>query len=76
VIRACEAGEGTYDELAGVVDVAARKQKRAVHGRWRRTVDAGRLIFIDEAGTNLAMGGSHGWVQKGAEYVEPRPMNC
>lgn len=34
-----------------------------------------RLVFLDEAGTNLAMGRSHVWVQRGEEYVEARPMN-
>jgi transposase len=33
------------------------------------------LVFLDEAGANLAMGRSHVWVQRGEEYVEPRPMN-
>lgn len=51
------------------------QRKRATYRRWRRTVDPGRLIFVDEAGANLAMGRSHAWVQKGTEYVEPRPMN-
>jgi transposase len=34
-----------------------------------------RLVFIDEAGANLAMGRVHAWVRRGAEYIEPRPMN-
>ena len=38
-------------------------------------LDAERLIFIDEAGANLAMGRSHAWVLRGEEYVEARPMN-
>jgi transposase len=40
-----------------------------------RRVDADRLVFIDEAGANLAMGRSHAWVLRGREYIEPRPMN-
>ena len=40
-----------------------------------RRVDPERLVFIDEAGANLAMGRSHAWVLRGREYVEPRPMN-
>ncbi len=32
-------------------------------------------MFLDEAGANLAMGRSHVWVQRGEEYVKPRPMN-
>lgn len=40
-----------------------------------RHVDATRLVFLDEAGANLAMGRSHVWVMRGEEYVEPRPMN-
>jgi transposase len=51
------------------------QRKRATYRRWRRRVDGGRLIFIDDAGANLAMGRSHAWVQKGTEHVEPRPMN-
>jgi transposase len=40
-----------------------------------KTVDARRLVFLDESGANLAMGRSHAWVQRGEEYVEARPMN-
>jgi transposase len=40
-----------------------------------KTVDARRLVFLDESGANLAMGRSHAWVQRGEEYIEPRPMN-
>lgn len=43
--------------------------------KWMRRVDPARLVFIDEAGANLAMGRSHAWVLRGQEYVEPRPMN-
>jgi len=43
--------------------------------RWQRRQDPNRLVFLDEAGANLAMGRSHVWVQRGEEYVEPRPMN-
>jgi len=32
-------------------------------------------VTVDEAGVNIAMGRSHAWVQRGEEYVEPRPMN-
>ena len=40
-----------------------------------RTIDPARLVVLDEAGANLAMGRSHAWVLRGQEYVEPRPMN-
>jgi transposase len=53
-------------------DVAA---KRAAFVRWVRRQDPGRLVFLDEAGANLAMGRSHAWVKRGEEYVESRPMN-
>jgi len=43
--------------------------------RWRRRQRPDRLVFLDEAGANLAMGRSHVWVPCGEEYVEPRPMN-
>jgi transposase len=43
--------------------------------RWRRRIDPERLVFLDEAGANLAMGRSHVWVKRGTECVEPRPMN-
>jgi hypothetical protein len=33
------------------------------------------LVFLDEAGANIAMGRSHACVQRGEEYVEARPMN-
>lgn len=32
------------------------QQKRATYRRWRRTVDSGRLIFLDETGANLTTG--------------------
>jgi len=40
-----------------------------------RGMDAKRLVFLDEAGANIAMGRSHAWVMRGEEYVEARPMN-
>ena len=40
-----------------------------------RRVDPRRLVFLDEAGANIAMGRSHVWVPRGHEYVEARPMN-
>ena len=43
--------------------------------KWMRRVDATRLVFLDEAGANIAMGRSHVWVLRGEEYVESRPMN-
>jgi transposase len=43
--------------------------------RWVRRIDPDRLVFVDEAGANLAMGRSHAWVRRGTEYVEARPMN-
>jgi transposase len=49
--------------------------KRARFLTWRRRQDPARLVFVDEAGANLAMGRSHAWVKRGEEYVEARPMN-
>ena len=43
--------------------------------RWVRRIDPDRLVFLDEAGANLAMGRSHAWVLRGREHVEARPMN-
>ena len=43
--------------------------------RWARRVDPQRLVFVDEAGANIAMGRSHAWVRRGQELVEPRPTN-
>ena len=40
-----------------------------------RRIDPERLVFVDEAGANIAMGRSHAWVPRGEEYVEARPMN-
>jgi hypothetical protein len=40
-----------------------------------RGVNPRRLVFLDEAGANIAMGRSHVWVMRGEEFVEPRPMN-
>jgi DDE superfamily endonuclease len=53
-------------------DVAA---KRAAFVTWIRQQNPNRLVFLDEAGANLAMGRSHAWVKRGEEYVEARPMN-
>lgn len=49
--------------------------QRAAFVRWQRRQSPDRLVFLDEAGANLAMGRSHVWVPRGHEYVEPRPMN-
>jgi transposase len=49
--------------------------KREAFRAWRATIDPRRLVPDDEAGVNIAMGRSHVWVQRGEEYVEPRPMN-
>ena len=49
--------------------------QRAAFVKWRRRQDPKRLVFLDEAGVNRAMGRSHAWVPRGEEYVEPRPMN-
>jgi hypothetical protein len=43
--------------------------------KWQRRQDSNRLVVLDEAGANLAMGRSHVWGQRGEAYVEPRPMN-
>ena len=40
-----------------------------------RSIPVERLVFIDEAGLNLAMTRSHAWVKKGTEYIERTPMN-
>jgi hypothetical protein len=53
-------------------DVAA---KRTAFLRWMLQQDPTRLVFLDEAGANLAMGRSHARNKRGEEYVEPRPMN-
>lgn len=60
---------------ASEVDRPDVARKRAAFVRWVRRQDPNRLVFIDEAGANLAMGRSHVWVKRGHEYVEPRPMN-
>lgn len=57
------------------VDRPDVRRKRAAFVRWVRTIDPRRLVVLDEAGANLAMGRSHAWVRRGQEYVEPRPMN-
>ena len=49
--------------------------QRVTFGKWLRRQDPNRLVFLDEASANLAMGRSHVWVQRGEEFVEPRPMN-
>lgn len=53
-------------------DVVAQREA-FLRGRRRQRPD--RLVFLDEAGANLAMGRSHVWGQRSEEYVEPRPMN-
>jgi transposase len=49
--------------------------KRTAFLKWMRRINRRRLIFVDEAGANIAMGRSHAWVMRGEEFVEPRPMN-
>ena len=49
--------------------------RRAAFIKWQRRQNPNCLVFLDEAGVNLAMGRSHAWVPRGEEYVEPRPMN-
>jgi transposase len=49
--------------------------KRTAFVKTMQDLDPKRLVFLDEAGANLAMGRSHAWVLRGEEYVEPRPMN-
>jgi transposase len=49
--------------------------KRAAFLKWVWRIDPRRLVFLDEAGANIAMGRSHAWVPRGEEYVESRPMN-
>src|SRR5207247_10053464 len=39
------------------------RAKRARFLRWARRQDPRRLVFLDEAGANLAMGRSHAWVK-------------
>ena len=51
------------------------RRKRVAFVRWVRRIDPRRVVVLDEAGANLAMGRSHAWVRRGEEYVEPRPMN-
>lgn len=49
--------------------------KRAAFLKKIRRIDTSKLVFLDEAGLNLAMARSHAWVKKGQEYVERTPMN-
>jgi transposase len=49
--------------------------QRAAFMKWQRRQDPNRLLCLDEAGVNLAMGRSPAWIPRGEEYVEPRPMN-
>jgi transposase len=48
--------------------------KRIAFLKAMQDLDAERLVFLDEAGANLAMSRSYVWVLRGEEYVEPRPM--
>lgn len=49
--------------------------KRRAFRAWVSTIDPKRLVTLDEAGINIAMGRSHAWVPRGEEYVEARPMH-
>ena len=40
-----------------------------------KTVDARRVVVVDESAANTKMGRSHAWIRRGEELVEPRPMN-
>ncbi|MCP5067870.1 MAG: IS630 family transposase [bacterium] len=50
-------------------------KKRRAFFRWMRTVDARKLVFVDESGANLSIGRSHAWIQRGQELADPRPVN-
>jgi transposase len=49
--------------------------KRAAFLKLIRRIPVARLVFLDEAGLNIAMSRSHAWVKKGREYVERTPTN-
>jgi transposase len=57
------------------VDRPDVRAQRTAFLKWIWRIDPRRLVFLDEAGANIAMGRSHAWVQRGDEYVEARPMN-
>ncbi len=40
-----------------------------------RRIPVGKLVFLDESGMNLSMSRSHAWVKRGAELVDPVPVN-
>jgi hypothetical protein len=48
-------------------DVAAR---RATFLKWMRRQVPNRLVFVDEAGANIAMGRSHAWGKRGDLMAE------
>jgi transposase len=49
--------------------------KRAAFLKKIRHIPVAKLVFLDEAGLNIAMARSHAWVKKGQEYIERTPMN-
>ena len=51
------------------------QRQRAAFQRTIRAINPERLVAIDEAGVNIAMGRSHAWVPRGQVYVEARPIN-
>ena len=48
--------------------------KRAAFRREAERIDPGRLVFLDEAGFNLAMYANHGWSSRGERLVEAVPF--
>lgn len=51
------------------------QQKRARFIRRLKRIDPDRLVFLDEAAANLAMGRSHAWIRRGEVKIHPKPMN-
>lgn len=43
------------------------RTKRPAFRAWVSTIDPKRLVTLDEAGVNIAMGRSHAWVPRGEE---------
>ena len=56
-------------------DRARVQAERAAFRVWAQTIEAERLVFLDESGANVAMGRSHAWLPRGQELIEPRPRN-
>ena len=60
---------------AAEADTARIQALRTSYLRWIRQFDARRLVFIDEAGSHIAMSREYAWAPRGARASDAVPRN-